>query len=101
MFRLLAVSWLLLCCLFAMCPLCAQTIVYRNTGEEFAGPFPSWKNVKTDYGAKGDGVTDDTAAIQQRARRAEKRAHQQLVRALLPRGQLSHHRYAEDGTACA
>ena len=32
--------------------------------EEFVGPFPSWKNVKTDYGAVGDGKTDDTAAIQ-------------------------------------
>ncbi|MCX5670332.1 MAG: glycosyl hydrolase family 28-related protein [Planctomycetota bacterium] len=32
--------------------------------EEFVGPFPSWKNVKTDYGAVGDGKADDTAAIQ-------------------------------------
>jgi len=42
----------------------AQTIAYFDTGEEFVGPLPSWKNVKTDYGAKGDGLTDDTAAIQ-------------------------------------
>ena len=41
-----------------------QTVTYYETGEEFAGPFPSWKNVKTDYGAKGDGVANDTAAIQ-------------------------------------
>ena len=34
------------------------------TDEEFAGPFPSWKNVKTDYGAVGDGKADDTIAIQ-------------------------------------
>jgi Pectate lyase superfamily protein/FG-GAP-like repeat len=34
------------------------------TAEEFNGPFSSWKNVKIDFGAKGDGVTDDTAAIQ-------------------------------------
>ena len=32
--------------------------------EEFVGPFPSWRNVKTDYGAVGDGTADDTAAIQ-------------------------------------
>ena len=32
--------------------------------EEFAGPFPSWANVRRDYGAKGDGQADDTAAIQ-------------------------------------
>jgi len=32
--------------------------------EEFVGPFPSWANAKTDYGAAGDGKADDTAAIQ-------------------------------------
>lgn len=42
----------------------AQSVTFYETGEEFVGPFPSWKNVQTDYGAKGDGVTDDTAAIQ-------------------------------------
>jgi hypothetical protein len=31
---------------------------------EFIGPFPNWTNVKTNYGALGDGVADDTAAIQ-------------------------------------
>jgi len=30
---------------------------------EWYGPFSSWDNVKLKYGAKGDGVTDDTAAI--------------------------------------
>jgi formylglycine-generating enzyme required for sulfatase activity len=32
--------------------------------EEFAGPFASWKNVRTDFGAVGDGAADDTAAFQ-------------------------------------
>ncbi len=33
--------------------------------DEFVGPFPSWTNVKTVYGAVADGTADDTAAIQQ------------------------------------
>lgn len=32
--------------------------------EEFVGPFPSWADVQRDYGARGDGKSDDTAAIQ-------------------------------------
>ena len=32
--------------------------------EEFVGPLAGWKNVKKDYGAAGDGQTDDTSAIQ-------------------------------------
>ena len=32
--------------------------------DEFVGPFSSWKNVKTDYGAVGNGVADDTTALQ-------------------------------------
>ncbi len=53
--------------LLLACPLPsahAQTVEYYATGEEFVGPFPSWKNVKTDFGAKGDGVADDAPAIQ-------------------------------------
>lgn len=33
-------------------------------GEGFAGPFPSWRDLKRDFGAKGDGTTDDTDAFQ-------------------------------------
>lgn len=32
--------------------------------DEFIGPFASWLNVKNDFGAKGDGITDDTNALQ-------------------------------------
>jgi hypothetical protein len=32
--------------------------------EEYVGPFPSWANVKEVYGAVGDGVADDTDALQ-------------------------------------
>jgi hypothetical protein len=31
---------------------------------EIVGPFASWGNVVRDYGAAGDGVTDDTTALQ-------------------------------------
>jgi hypothetical protein len=33
-------------------------------GMDVFAPFASWANAKTDYGAKGDGVTDDAPAIQ-------------------------------------
>ncbi|MEJ7823680.1 MAG: glycosyl hydrolase family 28-related protein, partial [Chitinophagaceae bacterium] len=34
------------------------------TDDEFVGPFPSWINVKTDFNVKGDGIADETAALQ-------------------------------------
>jgi hypothetical protein len=42
-----------------------QSSFFGWVDEEFVGPFPSWANVKTAYGAIGDGVADDTAALQQ------------------------------------
>jgi hypothetical protein len=32
--------------------------------DEFVGPFDSWRDVKRDFGAKGNGLSDDTMAIQ-------------------------------------
>ena len=44
-----------------------STLAYGQVAvdhEEFVGPFPSWANVKTDFGAIGDGSADDTEAFQ-------------------------------------
>ncbi len=32
--------------------------------EELNGPFPSWRDLRRDYGAKGDGKANDSAALQ-------------------------------------
>lgn len=34
------------------------------SADEFVGPFTNWANVKTDFGAVGDGKADDTVALQ-------------------------------------
>jgi hypothetical protein len=54
-------------CVFVFAAAVASApIAARAMGdEEFVGPFVNWASVKSDYGAAGDGVTDDTAAIQQ------------------------------------
>lgn len=44
-------------------PLAGVQLQPHGDGEEFAGPFPSWSNVRS-YGAAGDGSADDTAALQ-------------------------------------
>ena len=35
-----------------------------GSDDEFVGPFASWTNLRTVYGASGNGVVDDTAAFQ-------------------------------------
>ncbi|MBI4657756.1 MAG: hypothetical protein HY735_02705 [Verrucomicrobia bacterium] len=35
-----------------------------GAADEFAGPFASWRDLRRDYGAAGDGQTDDTGAWQ-------------------------------------
>jgi hypothetical protein len=52
--------------------------------EEFVGPLPGWKNVKSDFGAAGDGVTDDTVAIQKGL--DDLRLHQQSCVLYFPAG---------------
>ncbi len=42
----------------------ASAAFFGWVDEEFIGPFPSWANVKEAYGAVGDGIADDTDAIQ-------------------------------------
>lgn len=38
--------------------------VDNSVDDEFVGPFASWKDLKRDFGAKGDGTNDDTSALQ-------------------------------------
>jgi len=42
----------------------SPTLSVGVSDEEFIGPFASWADVKTTFGAVGDGIADDTAAIQ-------------------------------------
>jgi len=45
-------------------PVSATPLAVSYEDMDVLGPFSSWANVKTDYGATGDGVTDDAPAIQ-------------------------------------
>ena len=52
--------------------------------EEFNGPFPSWRDLKRDYGARGDGRADDTPALQRALDDLQK--HTQACVLYLPAG---------------
>jgi len=49
--------------LMGLCPALAGA-QQPGLDEEFVGPFPSWRDLKRDYGAVGDGQADDTGALQ-------------------------------------
>ena len=49
---------------FALCCVLLAARPGGSGGADFTGPFPSWRNLKTAYGAVGDGQADDTAAVQ-------------------------------------
>ena len=42
----------------------AAFLTQMGRGNEFVGPLAGWANAKADFGAVGDGVADDTAALQ-------------------------------------
>jgi hypothetical protein len=42
----------------------AAAAAFPATGDEFVGPFASWIDVTSRYGAAGDGIADATAALQ-------------------------------------
>ena len=48
----------------AQCSVSQVAEAFSQNGDEFVGPFPSWANVKTQYGAVGNGAADDTTALQ-------------------------------------
>jgi pectin methylesterase-like acyl-CoA thioesterase len=56
---------------------------FSTTFDEFVGPFANWLNVR-DLGARGDGVTDDTAAIQMALNVATKSSPKRVL--WIPRG---------------
>ncbi len=53
----------LLLLLLLQTPIFSQSS-HPATDDESTGPFPSWLDVKTKFGAIGDGVADDTKALQ-------------------------------------
>ena len=53
---------ILICLLLFL--LLSRTSVLAQGREEFNGPYPSWADVKGRFGARGDGIHDDTRSLQ-------------------------------------
>src|SRR5580692_5191722 len=60
---LISAAWLI-ACLLAYAPGFSQGREEARGREEFNGPFAGWADVKKQFGAKGNGIDDDTKAIQ-------------------------------------
>ena len=61
---LAVVLWVGVALIPQLAPAEPQTAAVPAWDEEFLGPFPSWYDLKKDFGAVGDGKADDTAALQ-------------------------------------
>jgi hypothetical protein len=64
--------------------LAAPAPARAQNDEEFVGPFPSWRVLRRDYGAVGDGKADDTAALQRGL--ADLVKHEKACVLYIPRG---------------
>lgn len=65
-------------------PLPKPLLAAKPLGDEFTGPFPSWSNLKRDFGAKGDGSSDDTNAVQAAFDALSMKSHSPVL--FIPRG---------------
>jgi hypothetical protein len=60
----LTMARLLYSAIFSLLCICPFNKAQSQLGEEFSGELSSWANVKSRFGAAGDGKNDDTKALQ-------------------------------------